>query len=133
MNMTEMMERAHGARSPEELLALARETGMELTEQDAEDIFGRFHKKGELSDEELDNVAGGACNTQLDGDDYVMVSPQQACTIGKYEDSSSVPPQMEVDCATLRALWAIAGADGACGRCRWLVFGGSNGYCGYGR
>ena len=41
----------------------AKENGMELTFEEAEECFARLHKSGELSDEELDNVSGGGCGT----------------------------------------------------------------------
>ena len=57
----QLLEKAKEAKSAEELLALAKENGMELTEEDAAEYFAQLHKSGELSDEELDNVAGGGC------------------------------------------------------------------------
>ena len=42
--------------------ALAKENGIDITEEIANEYFGRLHPAlGELSDEELDNVAGGGC------------------------------------------------------------------------
>ena len=48
----------------EELLTLAKENGMELTEEKAAEYFAQLNKSGELSDEELDNVAGGGCHNK---------------------------------------------------------------------
>jgi len=58
----ELIAKARGAKTPEELLALARENGTELTGAEAKAYFDRLHPQaGELSDDELNNVAGGGC------------------------------------------------------------------------
>ena len=58
----ELMAKAKAAATPEELLALAKENDIELTEEGARLCFDHLHPKtGELSDDELDNVAGGGC------------------------------------------------------------------------
>ncbi|MDE5754255.1 MAG: Nif11-like leader peptide family RiPP precursor [Oscillospiraceae bacterium] len=61
----ELIEKARQAESPEELLALAKENGITLTEDEAREYFSELHKQsqknGELSDDELDNVSGGGC------------------------------------------------------------------------
>ena len=49
------------AKSAEDLVALAKENGIEMTAEEAAKYFADFHKEGELSDEELSNVAGGGC------------------------------------------------------------------------
>ena len=55
----EQFEKVKTAMSVEELIALAKENGMELTEEEAKNYFEQWHKEGELSDEELNNVSGG--------------------------------------------------------------------------
>ena len=67
MELKELMEKAQTAKTPEELLALAKEMEVEMSSQEAEETFALLNKKGELSDEELDNVAGGGCDTTVDG------------------------------------------------------------------
>ena len=57
----EMLEKAKTAKSAEELLAMAKAENIELTEKQAAKAFAQLNRNGELSDEELDNVAGGAC------------------------------------------------------------------------
>ena len=60
MNITkELFEKAKTAKSAEELLEMAKAENIELTEEEAEKAFAELHKSGEISDEELDNVAGG--------------------------------------------------------------------------
>ena len=55
----ELLEKAKTAKSAEELLAMAKAEKIELTEEEATKAFAELNKNGELSDEELDNVAGG--------------------------------------------------------------------------
>ena len=59
----ELLEKAKEAKSAEELLTLAKENGAEITSEEAAAYFAQLNKSGELSDEELDNVAGGGCQT----------------------------------------------------------------------
>lgn len=60
MNITkELLEKAKTAKTAEELLELAKAENIELTEEQAKEYFATIHASGELSDEELDNVAGG--------------------------------------------------------------------------
>lgn len=58
----ELLQKARKANSSEELLDIGRENGVELTKEDAEVYFEELHQSRKLSDEELDNVAGGGCN-----------------------------------------------------------------------
>lgn len=74
----ELITKAKEAKNPEELMALAKENGMELTEESAKAYFALIHPKtGEVSDNELDNVAGGGCYTS-DGREIVTVG--HGCT-----------------------------------------------------
>ena len=57
----DLIAKAKQANSVEELMALAKENGYPVDEKEAEFYFGKIHKTGELSDDELDNVAGGGC------------------------------------------------------------------------
>ena len=60
MNISkEILEKAKTAKTAEELLAMAKEENINMTEKEATKIFADLHKSGELSDEELDNVTGG--------------------------------------------------------------------------
>ncbi|MBQ3216065.1 MAG: Nif11-like leader peptide family RiPP precursor [Oscillospiraceae bacterium] len=62
-NLTpELIEKAKAAQTPEELQALAKENGWEMTEESAQAYFEQLNKSGELSDEELSNVSGGGCH-----------------------------------------------------------------------
>lgn len=65
MNFTsEQITKAKAAKSVEELLAIAKENGMELSEEEAKKFFAELNKEGEIADDELDNVAGGICDSR---------------------------------------------------------------------
>ena len=56
----ELVAKAKEAKTPEELMALAKEAGIDMTEESAASFFEQLNSKtGELSDSELDNVSGG--------------------------------------------------------------------------
>ncbi|MGN0620089.1 MAG: hypothetical protein ACI4J7_13800, partial [Ruminiclostridium sp.] len=62
MNISkELLEKAKTAKTVEELLAMAKAENIELTAEQAAEYFAKLNASGELSDEELDNVAGGGC------------------------------------------------------------------------
>ncbi len=56
---TELIEKAKQAKSAEELIAIAKENGTELSAEEAHACFAQLHKAGELEDDELDSVSGG--------------------------------------------------------------------------
>jgi predicted ribosomally synthesized peptide with nif11-like leader len=58
----ELIEKAKTAKSAEELLELAKAAGVEITAEEAVAYFAQLNPSGgELDDDDLDNVAGGAC------------------------------------------------------------------------
>ena len=58
----EMIEKAKAAKSAEELLEIAKANGVEMTADEATTYFAQLNpKSGELDDDDLDAVAGGAC------------------------------------------------------------------------
>ena len=60
MNISkELLEKAKTAKSAEELLEMAKAEHIELTAEQATKALAKMNKNGKLSDEELDNVAGG--------------------------------------------------------------------------
>ena len=62
MNISkDLLEKAKTAKTAEELLAMAKAENIELSAEQAAKAFAELNKTGELSDEELDNVAGGGC------------------------------------------------------------------------
>ena len=65
----ELVNKARKAESVEELLALAKENGIELTNEQAKEYFAQLNPtKGELSDDELEDVAGGGCLAEEERD-----------------------------------------------------------------
>ena len=67
----EIIEKAKAAGSAEELLAIAKENGIDITADEAKTYFAQLNpKSGELDDDDLDNVAGGACGNK--GSDGVL-------------------------------------------------------------
>ena len=62
MYTQEMINLAKKAESPEELITIAKENGIDMTAEEAAEKFALLHSEtGEISDDELDNVAGGGC------------------------------------------------------------------------
>ena len=72
----ELLEKAKGTKSVEELLKLAKENGIEMTDEEGAAYFAQLNKSGELSDEELDNVAGGGCHKK---DGRLVVTIRYSC------------------------------------------------------
>ena len=83
----EMIEKAKTAKSAEELLELAKANGVEMTADEAATYFAQLNpKSGELDDDDLDTVAGGACADSNDNDnpavrigDTVQITSGEAC------------------------------------------------------
>ena len=58
-----LIEKAKNAKSAEELCEIAKQNDVELSTEAAAAYFEQLHPKcGELDDDELDSVAGGACS-----------------------------------------------------------------------
>ncbi len=75
----EMLKKAKEAKSVEELLSLAKENSIELTEEEAKKYFNGLHAKGSLPDEELDNVTGG-CGSSYDPHNDKTYATQMECS-----------------------------------------------------
>ena len=56
----DLIAKAKAAKNAAEVFELAKAHGIELTEEEAKTYFDQLHKNCELSDEDLDSVAGGA-------------------------------------------------------------------------
>ena len=77
----ELIEKAKTANTAEELLAMAKAENIELTEEQAAKAFAELNKAGELSDEELENAAGGGCgDSNKSGDTPKYSVGQRGCT-----------------------------------------------------
>ena len=58
----EMIQKAKAAANPEELLKIAHENNVDMTADAAKEMYSELHAEGSLSDDELNNVAGGGCS-----------------------------------------------------------------------
>ena len=72
----ELLEKAKTAKSAEELLEMAKTEKIELTAEEAAKAFAELNKTGEISDEELDNVAGGCGDPETPGEPKFNVGDQ---------------------------------------------------------
>ena len=87
----ELLAKAKNAKTPEELIALAKENGTEMTEESAEAYYNLLHpQNGEVSDDELDNVAGGGCHNG----GKLVVSVMHYCDEWRCKDDGS---QCDID------------------------------------
>ena len=101
----EQLTKAKAAKNAEELLALAKENGMELTEEEAAKYFADLHKEGELSDDELDNVSGGGCGEEPKApEEYTVKAGWKPVCDGQYRASPD-------------AINRTSLLDNCCGRC----------------
>ena len=87
----DLLVKAKQAKNPEELMSLAKENGIELTEESAQAYLYQLQpKNGELADDELDNVAGGGCHTG----GRLVVSVMHYCDEWRCKDDGS---QCDID------------------------------------
>ena len=133
----EMIAKAKEAKSVGELIALAKENGIELNEEDAKAYFEQLNvKKGELSDDELDVVSGGGCETKVDGKKYTVVTNGCKCFTGQYlsnfGEGKSRTMTVRTDHPDLRKIWVGKTGfvvENICGSCAHLGFKDGLGYC----
>ena len=131
----EMIAKAKEAKSVEELITLAKENGVELNEEEAKMYFEQLNaKKGELSDDELDVVSGGGCETKVDGKKYTVVSPACKCFTGEFlcniREGIYIRTVYAHDHEDLRIVWYYGTLGGeVCGLCAHLGFKDGIGYC----
>ena len=55
----ELIAKAKAAKTAEELIELAKDNNVELTEEEAKTYFEQLNANGAVADDELDAVAGG--------------------------------------------------------------------------
>ena len=135
----EMIEKAKTVKTPEELAELAKAAGMELSAESAAAYFEQLNPKtGELTDDDLEDVSGGGCQTK---NGKTVVTTNKECFTGRY-----MPNYVTVGKGTsvehsewrntsdfdLRKLWFFTciGSGDCCGNCVHLEFKGGTGYCG---
>ena len=114
-NLTpEMIEKAKVAKSAEELLALAKENNVEMTADEAATYFAQLNpKSGELNDDDLDNVAGGACSGSDNDNSNVAVGDKVRVISGE------TCPKCGGNTGTVQIVGGMMGAKGvvACQNC----------------
>ena len=76
MAQKELLEKVKAAKSVEEIIEISKETGKEIAAEEAKKLYDEFQKAGELSDEDMEAVAGGGCRTE---DGVLIVSPFYGC------------------------------------------------------
>ena len=59
MNKEELIAKLKEAKSVDDILALAKENGIEITPEKAKELFEQINSSGELTDDQLESVAGG--------------------------------------------------------------------------
>ena len=110
MNISkELLEKARTAKTAEELLAMAKAENIKLTQEDAVKAFAEFNKTGEISDEELDNVAGGCGDPETPGEPKFNVGDQVYYLVTKPVGPRAFPAQKKVFSTVTRV---GKGADG---------------------
>ena len=135
----ELITKAKAAKSVEDLLELAKVSNVELSEEQAREYFAKLNPtKGELSDDELDAVAGGGCETKVDGKEYTVVTSPCKCFTGQYLCNYEMRDgdwqlKDRFDNYDKRQTWLeTSGLDernNKCGSCAHLGFKGGIGYC----
>ena len=138
MNFTaEQIGLAKKATSPEELMTTAKDFGVELDVETATAYFSQLNpQSGELSDDELDHVSGGGCNTS---DGHTIVTCMKKCFTGQYAygrltyfpgTDAEITVWTNTNDQGLRQIWwDNAGGGKVCGTCKYLEFTGGTGYC----
>ena len=105
----ELLEKAKTAKSAEELLEMAKPEKIELTAEEAAKAFAELNKTGEISDEELDNVAGGCGDPETPGEPKFNVGDRVYYLETKPVGPRAFPAQKKVFCTVTRV---GKGADG---------------------
>ena len=57
--MKELLNKLKAAKSAQELIELAKAEGTEIPADEAEEMFAELNAEGEISEEELEAIAGG--------------------------------------------------------------------------
>lgn len=61
-----LLKKLRNAQTSEDIIKMAREEHIELGQEEAKEIFDKFHATGELNDDEIEAVSGGGCHKNLD-------------------------------------------------------------------
>lgn len=72
------IQKAKSAKSADELLAMAKENGIEMSVDEVNEKFKALHPaSGELADDELDNVSGGCGSIEINGQKYRQIDQSE--------------------------------------------------------
>ncbi len=120
----ELIEKARQAASPEEIMKIAEENDIYMVKEEAEMIYKQLHTNSELSDEELEEAAGGGCKG---AGGKTIVTSGCKCFTGQYEQIK------DDDYSDLGLAWSVfsdgGGTKKVCGECKHLEFKSGIGYC----
>lgn len=120
---TEMIEKAKAAKTAGELYEIAKAEGVEMTADEAAAYFAQLNpKSGELDDDELDNVAGGACGYAKDGRRIVDMG-------GRCHTSFECKNGCGHNVDTITEKCRACGAEWRCYNCVSVSFEGGKMYC----
>lgn len=92
----ELIAKAKEAKNTEELLMLAKENNVDMTEEEAETCFAQLNANGAVTDEELDVIAGGGCNDEevtFEPGEVVEIKagcPDCECCVGIYQKADGI-------------------------------------------
>lgn len=135
MNNNELLEQAKAAKSPEELLKIAKENGFEdFTEENAKAYYEAMHRSGELSDDELEQAAGG-CKKK--GRKVVTLGLICPGGLGTWRCKDCLAPNGACHCGWLEPpdlsrkfnASIFAWCADTCSTCAWCSYEGGMWYC----
>ncbi len=116
MNLNgELLEKAKEAKNSEDLILLAKESGFDLTEEEADRYFARLNpKSGEIGDDELGDVSGGGkCGTTY-YEGHPVVTAFNSCEYYRFE-----------------SYWYCGNDKAGSGQCRTCLYCHSTGWISY--
>ena len=126
----EIRAKAKAAKTPEELIEIAKENDVEMTEESAKAYVDLLHPKtGEVSDDELDNVSGGGCGTPKD--DRMVVTSKDSCYhfSCKYDEWPRGTDMSKISSGTLYFYCVKCYKPAYCSNCRYMVYENGKNRC----
>lgn len=133
VNKELLIKKAREAKSAQELAELAKQNGVELSEESAQAYFALLnqkHESGAVSDEELENVSGGGCRKG----GKLVVSALHVCddwrceTCGGNAKHVNVPDEDVLFGAKHRCIDGVA-VTRICGKCKYCSYEGGLWLC----
>ena len=126
MTHEELILKAKGAKSADDILAIAKDNGLDVSREDAEMYIQMNRESGELSDEVLDSVTGGAAYTLRGG--YLIVTNFHECDRWKCDECGG--NDIRYTRVASESGWAWAhkcgghpnGCDKSCATCEYMKY-----------